>query len=204
MGIKDADELLLQIEEVTDKYCRLEVKILRFTQHFHNDVNLPLSNNAVNKNYANLPKIELPIFDGKIENWISFSNIFKTTIIDNSQLTNLVKLQYLKTCLKVKALVLMNFRDIIIGKFLSDKLNNATKRSWNIAIDSNHIPSSSELLKYLENHAKALNTSETEKGLPLIKRSMKLQVHNLTKANCFLGQQEHGIYQCPTFLGISH
>ncbi|UYV74955.1 hypothetical protein LAZ67_12001892 [Cordylochernes scorpioides] len=72
MGIKDADELLLQIEEVTDKYCRLEVKILRFTQHFHNDVNLPLSNNAVNKNYANLPKIELPIFDGKIENWISF------------------------------------------------------------------------------------------------------------------------------------
>ncbi|UYV79879.1 hypothetical protein LAZ67_18000960 [Cordylochernes scorpioides] len=83
MGIKDTIELLLQIEEVTDKYCKLEVKILRFTQHFLNDANLPLSNNAVNKNYADLPKIELPIFDGKLENWIPFSNIFKTTIIDN-------------------------------------------------------------------------------------------------------------------------
>ncbi|UYV79875.1 hypothetical protein LAZ67_18000953 [Cordylochernes scorpioides] len=56
--IRDTDELLLQIEEVTDKYCKLEVKILRFTQHIHNNANLPLSNNAVNKNYANLPKSE--------------------------------------------------------------------------------------------------------------------------------------------------
>ncbi|UYV71317.1 hypothetical protein LAZ67_8002609 [Cordylochernes scorpioides] len=71
IGIRDTDELLLEIEELTDKYSKLEVKILRFTQHFHNDANLPLSNNAVNKNYANLPKLELPFFDGKLENWIS-------------------------------------------------------------------------------------------------------------------------------------
>ncbi|UYV82748.1 hypothetical protein LAZ67_22000720 [Cordylochernes scorpioides] len=116
----------------------------------------------VNKNYANfLPKIKLPIFDGKIENWISFSNIFKTTIIDNSQLTNIVKLQYLKTCLKRKALVLINHIPITKNNFVL---------AWG-------------------NYAKALNTSETEKGLPLIKRFMKLQVHNLTKANCFLCQQ---------------
>ncbi|UYV60602.1 hypothetical protein LAZ67_1001636 [Cordylochernes scorpioides] len=222
MEIKDTDELLLQIEEVTDKYCKLEVKIHRFTQPFLNDANFPQSNNG-------------------------------------SQLTNIVKLQYLKTCLKGKALILFNhipitlfennfvlawdllekrydnkkgllfnliqriidlpkltiesskqllflvdnsceviisletlgykldeLSDIIIGKILSDKLNKTTKRSWNMTIDSNHIPSFSELLKFLENHAKALNTSETKKGLPLIKRSMKLQVHNLTKANCFL------------------
>ncbi|UYV72808.1 K02A2.6-like [Cordylochernes scorpioides] len=49
--------------------------------------------------------------------------------------------------------------DIIIGKILSDKLDKTTKRSWNMTIDSNHIPSSSELLKFLENNAKALNTS---------------------------------------------
>ncbi|UYV70683.1 hypothetical protein LAZ67_8000259 [Cordylochernes scorpioides] len=271
--IKDTDKLLLQIEEVTDKYCKLEVKILRFTQHFHNNANLPLSNNAVNKNYANLPKLELPFFDGKLENWISFSNVFKTTIIDNSQLTNIVKLQYLKTCLKGKALVLVNhipitennfvlawdllekrydnkrylifnliqriidlpkltiesstqllflvdnsyeiirsletlgykldeLSDIIIGKILSDKLDKTTKRSWNMTVDNNHIPTCSELLKFIETNAKALNTSETERGLPLIKRSMKLQVHNLTKANCFLCQQEHGIYLCPTFLDM--
>ncbi|UYV61690.1 hypothetical protein LAZ67_1005924 [Cordylochernes scorpioides] len=266
LGIKDTDELLLQIEEVTDKYCKLEVKILRFTQHFHNNANLPLSNNAVNKNYANLLKLELPFFDGKLENWISFSNVFKTTIIDNSQLTNIVKLQYLKTCLKGEALVLKiilfwlgiywkkrydnkrdlifnliqriidlpkitiesftqllflvdnsyeiitsletlgykldELSDIIIGKILSDKLDKTTKRSWNMTVGNNHIPSCSELLKFIETHAKALNTSETERGLPLIKRSMKLQVHNLTKANCFLCQQEHGIYLCPTFLDM--
>ncbi|UYV82904.1 hypothetical protein LAZ67_22001338 [Cordylochernes scorpioides] len=273
IGIRDTDELLLQIEEVTDKYCKLEVKLLRFTQHIHNNANLPLSNNAVNKNYANLPKLELPFFDGKLENWISFSNVFKTTIIDNSQLTNIVKLQYLKTCLKGKALILVNhipitennfvlawdllekrydnkrdlifnliqriidlpkltiesstqllflvdnsyeiirsletlgyklgeLSDIIIGKILSDKLDKTTKRSWNMTVDNNHIPSSSELLKFIETYAKALNTSETERGLPLIKRSMKLQVHNLTKVNCFLCQQEHGIYLCPTFLDM--
>ncbi|UYV69801.1 hypothetical protein LAZ67_7000777 [Cordylochernes scorpioides] len=273
IGIRDTDELLLQIEEVTDKYCKLEVKILRFTQHIHNNANLPLSNNAVNKNYVNLPKLELPCFDGKLENWISFSNVFKTTIIDNSQLTNIVKLQYLKTCLKGKALILVNhipitennfvlawdllekrydnkrdlifnliqriidlpkltiesftqllflvdnlyeiirsletlgyklgeLSDIIIGKILSDKLDKTTKRSWNMTVDNNHIASCSELLKFIETYAKALNTSETERGLPLIKRSMKLQVHNLTKANCFLCQQEHGIYLCPTFLDM--
>ncbi|UYV63113.1 hypothetical protein LAZ67_2003172 [Cordylochernes scorpioides] len=273
IGIKDTDELLLQIEEVTDKYCKLEVKILRFTQHFHNKANLPSSNNAVNKNYANLPKLELPFFDGKLENWISFSNVFKTTIIDNSQLINIVKLQYLKTCLKGKALVLVNhipitennfvlawdllekrydnkrdlifnliqriidlpkltiesstqllflvdnsyqiirsqetlgykldeLSDIIIGKILSDKLDKTTKRSWNMTVDNNHIPFCSVLLKFIETHAKALNTSETERGLPLIKRSMKLQVHNLTKANCFLCQQGHEIYLYPTFLDM--
>ncbi|UYV82903.1 hypothetical protein LAZ67_22001336 [Cordylochernes scorpioides] len=273
IGIRDTDELLLQIEEVTDKYCKLEVKLLRFTQHIHNNANLPLSNNAVNKNYANLPKLELPFFYGKLENWISFSNVFKTTIIDNSQLTNIVKLQYLKTCLKGKALILVNhipitennfvlawdilekrydnkrdlifnliqriidlpkltiesstqllflvdnsyeiirsletlgyklgeLSDIIIGKILSDKLDKTTKRSWNMTVDNNHIHACSELLKFIETYAKALNTSETERGLPLIKRSMKLQVHNLTKANCFLCQQEHGIYLCPTFLDM--
>ncbi|UYV81320.1 hypothetical protein LAZ67_20000761 [Cordylochernes scorpioides] len=273
IGIRDTDELLLEIEELTDKYSKLEVKILRFTQHFHNDANLPLSNNAVNKNYANLPKLELSFFDGKLENWISFSNVFKTTIIDNSQLTNIVELQYLKACLKGKALTLVNhipitennfvlawdllkkrydnkrdlifnliqriidlpkitiesstqllflvdnsyeiirsletlgykldeLSDIIIGKILSDKLDKTTKRSCNMTVDNNHIPTCSELLKFIETNAKALNTSETERGLPLIKRSMKLQVHNLTKANCFLCQQEHGIYLCPTFLDM--
>ncbi|UYV64515.1 hypothetical protein LAZ67_3001068 [Cordylochernes scorpioides] len=276
IGIRDTDELLLEIEELTDKYSKLEVKILRFTQHFHNDANLPLSNNAVNKNYANLPKLELPFFDGKLENWISFSNVFKTTIIDNCQLTNIVKLQYLKACLKGKALILVNhipitennfvlawgggdllekrydnkrdlifnliqriidlpkitiesstqllflvdnsyeiirsletlgykldeLSDIIIGKILSDKLDKTTKRSWSMTVDNNHIPTCSELLKFIETNARALNTSETERVLPLIKRSMKLQVHNLTKANCFLCQQEHGIYLCPTFLDM--
>ncbi|UYV73350.1 hypothetical protein LAZ67_10002818, partial [Cordylochernes scorpioides] len=71
-----------------------------------------------------------------------------------------------------------------------------------MTVDNNHIPSCSELLKFIETYAKALNTSETEMGLPLIKRSMKLQVHNLTKANYFLCQQEHGIYLCPTFLDM--
>ncbi|UYV72219.1 hypothetical protein LAZ67_9002228 [Cordylochernes scorpioides] len=216
----------------SNRYCKLEVKILRFTQHFHNNANLPLSNNAVNKNYANLPKLELPFFDGKLENWISFSNkiilfwlgiywkkrydnkrdlIFnliqriidlpKLTIESSTQLLFLVDNSYeIIRSLETLGYKLDELSDIIIGKILSDKLDKTTKRSWNMTVDNNHIPSCSELLKFIETHAKALNTSETERGLPLIKRSMKLQVHNLTKANCFLCQQEHGIYLCPTFL----
>ncbi|UYV72086.1 hypothetical protein LAZ67_9001772 [Cordylochernes scorpioides] len=99
------------------KFCFLLFQFIKLLPN----VNLPLGNNAVNKNYANLPKIELPIFDGKIENWISFSNIFETTIINNSQLTkltNIVKLQYLKTCLKGKALVLVNLIPITENNFV--------------------------------------------------------------------------------------
>ncbi|UYV60355.1 hypothetical protein LAZ67_1000934 [Cordylochernes scorpioides] len=158
IGIRDTGELLLQIEEVTDKYCKLDVNILRFTQHIHNNANLPLSNNAVNR--------------------------------------------IMLICPKTLGYKLDELSDIMIGKILSDKLDKTTKRSWNMTVDNNHIPSCSELLKFIETYAKALNTSETERGLPLIKRSMKLQVHNLTKANCFLCQQEHGIYLCPTFLDM--
>ncbi|UYV84698.1 hypothetical protein LAZ67_X003132 [Cordylochernes scorpioides] len=121
----------------------------------------------------------------------------KLTIESSTQLLFLVD----NSCEIIRSLETLGYKldelsDIIFGKILSDKLDKTTKRSWNMTIDSNHIPSSSELLKFLENHAKALNTSETEKGLILIKCSMKLHVHNLTKP------QEHGINQYQTFLGM--
>lgn len=49
------------------------------------------------KQSVNLPKFDLPRFSGGLEDWLSFKQIFGTTIHENTQLSNLQKLQYLKT-----------------------------------------------------------------------------------------------------------
>ncbi|XP_063243611.1 uncharacterized protein LOC134542933 [Bacillus rossius redtenbacheri] len=46
-----------------------------------------------------LPKITLPSFEGSIKNWPNFSNLFCTLVANNSDLSSVEKLAYLKTAL---------------------------------------------------------------------------------------------------------
>ncbi|UYV74127.1 hypothetical protein LAZ67_11002195 [Cordylochernes scorpioides] len=196
MGIKDRDELLLQIEEVTDKYYKLETCLKGKALILVNNIpitenNFVLAWDLLEKRYDNKKDL---IFN-LIQIIINLPNL---TIESSTQLLFLVD----NACEVIKSLETLGYKldelsDIIIGKILSDKLDKITKRSWNMTIDSNHIPSSSELLKFLENHAKALNTNETEKGLPLIKCSMKLQENNdalgmtsIHNTTCLMSNQE--------------
>ena len=52
---------------------------------------------------AKLPKIQLPLFDGKIEEWLSFRNIFISLIHSDPYLIKLDKLHYLRSSLKGQA-----------------------------------------------------------------------------------------------------
>ncbi|XP_070518975.1 uncharacterized protein [Cardiocondyla obscurior] len=55
---------------------------------------------STNSQRVKLPKASLPIFDGKFENWLSFKNGFKNMIGSRTDLTDIDKLEYLKSSLK--------------------------------------------------------------------------------------------------------
>lgn len=50
-----------------------------------------------------LPCINLPKFCGDLNEWEAFRNQFKSLIIDNSDLVNVNRLQYLNSCVKGEA-----------------------------------------------------------------------------------------------------
>ncbi|UYV63021.1 hypothetical protein LAZ67_2002865 [Cordylochernes scorpioides] len=87
----------------------------------------------------------------------------KLTIKSSTQLLFLVD----NSCEVIRSLETLGYKLDELLKILSDKLDKTTKRSWNMTVDNNYISSCSELLKFKENHAKALNTNETL-GFPLI------------------------------------
>ncbi|KAI4482492.1 hypothetical protein M0802_013663, partial [Mischocyttarus mexicanus] len=49
---------------------------------------------------AKLPRVPLPSFSGRVEEWESFRDLFTTLVHDSPELSDATKLQYLKGCLK--------------------------------------------------------------------------------------------------------
>ncbi|GFX94504.1 hypothetical protein TNCV_3087331 [Trichonephila clavipes] len=54
----------------------------------------------VKSSVVNLPKLEVPHFYGNCENWISFKELFKSSILDNKSISDLEKLQYLQASVR--------------------------------------------------------------------------------------------------------
>ncbi|GFW66731.1 DUF1758 domain-containing protein [Trichonephila clavipes] len=54
----------------------------------------------VKSSVVNLPKLEVPHFYGNCENWISFKELFKSSILDNKSISDLEKLQYLQVSVR--------------------------------------------------------------------------------------------------------
>lgn len=52
---------------------------------------------------AQLPRIAIPVFDGKYMHWNSFKDLFTSLVIKNTALTNTQRLQYLKDALRDEA-----------------------------------------------------------------------------------------------------
>ncbi|GFX92981.1 hypothetical protein TNCV_139251 [Trichonephila clavipes] len=57
----------------------------------------------VKSSVVNQPKLEVPHFYGNCENWISFKEIFKSSIIDNKSISDLEKFQYLQASVREDA-----------------------------------------------------------------------------------------------------
>ncbi|XP_063989072.1 uncharacterized protein LOC135168624 [Diachasmimorpha longicaudata] len=59
--------------------------------------------NSHNNPQLRLPRIELTTFNGAFDKWLSFINHFNSMVHENSSLSKIQKLYYLKSCLKEEA-----------------------------------------------------------------------------------------------------
>jgi hypothetical protein len=50
-----------------------------------------------------LPDLSVPTFTGEPHEWLAFADLFKTIVHDNTQLSNVTRLQYLKGALRGEA-----------------------------------------------------------------------------------------------------
>lgn len=96
-----------QFGQMEEKYYQLKGELKDLLDAFqpqqqqqpnanHNGNHNP--NEASKESKVKLPKIELPTFSGSYHTWISFKNRFTNLIHDNKSLSNVDKLEYLKSC----------------------------------------------------------------------------------------------------------
>ena len=52
------------------------------------------------KSLVKLPALEISNFYGELESWISFKELFQSSILNDNDLSNIQKLQYLQMCVK--------------------------------------------------------------------------------------------------------
>ncbi|GFR20092.1 uncharacterized protein TNCT_37301 [Trichonephila clavata] len=99
-----------------------------------NDNNTNACQNIANTNVNNLklPRIELPVFTSNYMEWISFRDLFLTSVGNNNTLSDSQKLQYLKLSVKGEAATLL--QSIQITNYNYQKAWNAlTERYENEA-----------------------------------------------------------------------
>lgn len=78
---------------------------------------LPLHSPPSLSTAAVLPKIQLPKFSSKVEDWPSFYTVFKSLTGDMTHLSDAVKLHYLLSCLSGQALSMVSHLKITDGNF---------------------------------------------------------------------------------------
>ena len=74
--------------------------LARYESHNQSSSDSEDRNQVSSRNGLKLPKLNLPIFSGKYSNWTSFIDLFDGTVDKNSSITDVQKLQYLKSSLK--------------------------------------------------------------------------------------------------------
>ncbi|CAG7823851.1 unnamed protein product [Allacma fusca] len=75
---------------------------------------------------VNLPKLELPKFTGRLEDWITFSDLFTHVVHANNELSGAQKLQYLKSALQGDEARLLDAITIADGNY---------ETAWKIVTD---------------------------------------------------------------------
>ncbi|GBN62327.1 hypothetical protein AVEN_172279-1 [Araneus ventricosus] len=111
-----------------------------------------------------LPTLSVPTFNGKIENWIMFKDMFVTSVIDNKSISNSMKLQYLKASCRDEALRVIQSISIsdanfdIAWKLLEDSdIGNDIKKFWQLeSIGIKDDPSYNEVDQTSETYEKTV------------------------------------------------
>ncbi|GFS88619.1 DUF1758 domain-containing protein [Trichonephila clavipes] len=116
----------------------------------------------VKSSVVNLPKLEVPHFYGNCENWISFKELFKSSILDNKSISDLEKLQYLQASVRGDAAKLIRGFAITV-----DNLKNC----WDILCSR----------VFIEREARGLNELKFVK--PDIKKGNVKPLNSFNKSN---------------------
>ncbi|XP_055714933.1 uncharacterized protein LOC129809150, partial [Phlebotomus papatasi] len=97
--------------QTQSQMCQFMSDLLQQNQRYMTQLLSTFNNNA-NKNNSTesnppsvvkLPHINLPTFDGKFSEWISFRDKFQSSVINHPSLTQVQKLDYLQSALKSEA-----------------------------------------------------------------------------------------------------
>ena len=85
-----------EITSIIQKISKLQVDKERSSEKEGDDT-------LKEKHYTNLPKLNLPTFDGDPKQWTPFWDLYSATVHDNEKLSPIQKLSYLRTLLKGSA-----------------------------------------------------------------------------------------------------
>ena len=174
-----------QQEEFEEKYFTItacaEAMLKRFslpTQNVGSNVSCVSSTNSNNYSPMRLPVINLTKFNGDIENWMEFKEIFTSLIHNNPSIDDIQKLHYLKASLTGEAAMLIKSLEFTASNYivswdsLNERYNNPKMLIYNhikaiLEIEPSNKESSSKLRNLndtLFKHVTALKTiaSETE------------------------------------------
>lgn len=78
------------------------------------------------KSQVKLPKLNMPTFDGNLDNWLSFRDSFNLIVHQNNQLEDIQKFQYLKSALTKDAAHVIDSLDLSATNY---------KNAWEILIE---------------------------------------------------------------------
>ena len=96
------DELKIEVTtvqiETDDLICSLQENYLRLQISHGNKMSNVTSQPIISTNIP-LPKINIPPFDGKIDEWSNFKGLYDSLVHTNDSLSNIEKFQYLKSYL---------------------------------------------------------------------------------------------------------
>ncbi|GFW45947.1 uncharacterized protein TNCV_4496661 [Trichonephila clavipes] len=124
-----------------------------------------------------MPKLELPQFHGEMEFWITFKELFQATVIDNSDLTEIDKLQYLFASVKGNAAKLIRgfaikrkfkkllgiimveinqLSELIIINHCTSKLHEEIAHRWELTLKPDTYPTLQAFRMFIESEPRAL------------------------------------------------
>lgn len=85
-------------------YLKITGEVTEALRILEKDQPSPVQKETVqSKSRTSKPEIKIPMFDGKITAWPEFRDLFKSLVIEDKELTDLERLQYLKTHLQGEA-----------------------------------------------------------------------------------------------------
>ena len=95
------EEIMVHQQDSTDDYLTRDI-ILETEEKYEDQMEqlaqkISSLKTASSRQNVQLPKIQIPIFDGNYDQWSNFHDIFHKVILENTSLSKVEKMQYLKT-----------------------------------------------------------------------------------------------------------